>query len=51
LREALHHIEDEIAPQGDIHASPAYRKKLAQTLAYRVVERAIQHAGAVSPEQ
>jgi CO/xanthine dehydrogenase FAD-binding subunit len=45
LREALRHIEDEIDPQGDIHASAEYRKELAQTLAYRAIERAIQHAG------
>jgi CO/xanthine dehydrogenase FAD-binding subunit len=51
LREALHHIEGEIDPQGDIHASSAYRKDLAQTLAYRAVERAIQYTGAVSPKQ
>ncbi len=45
LREALRHIEDEIDPQGDIHASAEYRKELAQTLAYRAIERAIGHAG------
>jgi aerobic carbon-monoxide dehydrogenase medium subunit len=51
LREALHPIEDEINPQGDIHASTVYRKELAQTLAYRAIERAIRHAGATSPKQ
>jgi CO/xanthine dehydrogenase FAD-binding subunit len=51
LREALHPIEDEINPLGDIHASAVYRKELAQTLAYRAVERAIRHAGATLPEQ
>jgi aerobic carbon-monoxide dehydrogenase medium subunit len=48
LREALRHLEDEIDPQGDIHASAAYRKELAQTLAYRAIERAIGHAGSAS---
>jgi aerobic carbon-monoxide dehydrogenase medium subunit len=51
LREALHPIEDEINPQGDIHASAVYRKELAQTLAYRAIERAIRHSGATSPDQ
>jgi aerobic carbon-monoxide dehydrogenase medium subunit len=51
LREALHPIEDEINPPGDIHASAEYRKELAQTLAYRAIERAIRHAGATLPEQ
>lgn len=51
LREALHPIEDEINPPGDIHASAVYRKELAQTLAYRAIERAIRHAGATSPGQ
>lgn len=50
LREALHPIEDEINPQGDIHASALYRKELAQTLAYRAIERAIRHAGTTSSE-
>ena len=50
LREALHPIENKINPQGDIHASAGYRKELAQTLAYRAIERAIRHAGATSPE-
>lgn len=44
LQKALQAIEDEIDPQGDIHASAEYRKELAQTLAYRALERAIQRA-------
>ena len=51
LREALRPIEDEIDPQGDIHASAAYRKELAHTLAYRAIERAIRHTGSAPPEQ
>jgi CO/xanthine dehydrogenase FAD-binding subunit len=49
LREVLRPIEDEINPQGDIHASAVYRKELAHTLAYRAVESAIRHARSASP--
>ncbi len=44
LREALHTITDELNPPGDIHASTEYRKELAQTLAYRAIDHAIQKA-------
>lgn len=46
LREALHHLDGEINPQGDIHASATYRKELAHTLAYRAIESAMRYAGA-----
>ncbi len=44
LREALRNIPDELNPPGDIHASTEYRKELAQTLAYRALDHAIQAA-------
>lgn len=44
LRETLRSIPDELNPPGDIHASAEYRKDLAQTLAYRALDHAIQKA-------
>ena len=56
LREALRSIAHELDPPGDIHASAAYRKDLAQTLAFRAIDHAIQkakevrHSGFLSTE-
>ncbi|WP_165423200.1 FAD binding domain-containing protein [Ktedonosporobacter rubrisoli] len=44
LREILHNVKDHLDPTADIHASAEYRLELAETLAYRALERAMQKA-------
>jgi len=46
IRDALRRLDDELEPLADIHADAAYRKELAQVMAYRAIERAWQKAQA-----
>lgn len=46
VKDALRRIDDELDPLEDIHADAAYRKELAQVLAYRAIDRAWQRARA-----
>lgn len=46
VKDALRRIDDELDPLEDIHADAAYRKELAQVLAYRAIDRAWQKARA-----
>lgn len=41
--------ENEIAPSGNVHASPAYQRHLAAVLTRRAVERAVERAGQAGP--
>lgn len=46
IQDALRRIDNELDPPEDIHADAAYRKELAQVLAYRAIDRAWQRARA-----
>ena len=46
---ARHAAEAEIAPTGNVHASPAYQRHLAQVLTRRALERAVERAGQNEP--
>jgi CO/xanthine dehydrogenase FAD-binding subunit len=44
MREVLHNIAKDLDPPDDIHATAEYRAQLAETLAYRALNRAVQKA-------